>query len=132
MNTLNNQTPVKSHLENAKTALSIILILGWILLIIGIINEGFAADTIIWLLALVDGSMFWVFMRKFMEYPTQAGSKTLSTIFKSFVFVWILAVAVSYLIWGTLYTVTILAIMLLLVASYFMNQFISESKTLLT
>jgi hypothetical protein len=132
MNTTNDQERLKSRMENGRTILAIIIVLGWVLLLVGTIIEGFDGGTVIWVLAVLDATLFWFFARRFLETPSHADIKNLRTIFYSFVFVWILAVAVSFLIWGELYADTIFGALLFLVATFFMNQFISRGKMYLT
>lgn len=128
MNISGQQIQLESRMRNARTLVGIIMIFGWIFLFLGTILEGYSGDSFLWVLVLLDGSMFWLFMGRFLTTPSQAELKTLSTIFISFVIVWIIAVAITYFLWGELYVDTLLAIILVLVTTFYMNQFKSDSK----
>lgn len=122
----------KTRISNSLTVIGIILALGWVILLIGIINEGFSGESFVWLLAVLDGTWYWVVLRGFQANPLQTTVNTLKTIFRSFVIVWIIAVATTFLIWGELYTDTILGIVLFLVGTFFMNQANSDAGNLLS
>jgi len=124
----NKHTDLILKIKNDQSILGIILALGWVLLVVSILNEGFSGDMLAWIFAVIDGSLYWFILRQFINNPGQSILKSLKTIFKTFVLVWIVAVATTLIMWGELYIETVFGIILFLVGTFFMNRINSNGK----
>jgi hypothetical protein len=120
-----------SRMGTHRFVIGLISLVGVIGVLVGAFVDGFGGDTAIWILAFGLGIGFWWLAGQFLAAPSDVALKTLTYPFYGFIFCWILGAVTSFIVWGEIDVMTALGVLLGLVATFFMREFIVAGTSLL-
>ena len=118
----------KSRMENMRNYVAILILVGFVIFIYttSIGNP----SAIFWLFTIAFAVIFYFNSGKFLSKPEIGQIKSLERVFYGFIIMWILALVIGLNYSSRISASTIIGLLLCLGATYLIQQFISDAKTL--